>query len=92
RVQALLGVGIPANDSDFSYLASCAKPKLVVQGSRDQYGSRENVEALLARTPDPKKLVWIDSADHFLAGKLDELRKAITANLPAFTDLELHRG
>lgn len=91
RVKVLVGVGLPADDSDFSYLEACAKPKVFVQGSRDQYGSRENVEALLARTPEPKKLIWVDSADHFFAGRLEQLRHAITENLPAFTDLALHR-
>ncbi len=87
RVKALVGVGLPANNSDFSYLAACPKPKLFVQGSRDQYGSREALEALLARAPDPKKLVWVAGADHFFAGHLDDLRKSIAANLPALARL-----
>jgi len=92
RVKALLGVGLPANDSDFSYLASCAKPKLVVQGTRDQYGARESVEAVLARAPDPKKLVWIAAADHFFARHLEALRHAIVEHLPPFIGLALRRG
>ena len=43
RVRALIGVGLPADSSDFGYLAECAKPKLFVQGTRDQYGSRQSV-------------------------------------------------
>ncbi|MGH9779816.1 MAG: alpha/beta hydrolase [Candidatus Acidiferrales bacterium] len=88
RVKVLVGVGIPANDSDFSYLQACAKPKLLVQGSRDQYGSRENVEALVARTPEPRKLVWVEGADHFFAGHLEALRHSITENLPPLLGLE----
>src|SRR5215469_4751611 len=38
RVAKLVGIGAPVNDSDFSYLQSCAKPKLFVQGSNDQFG------------------------------------------------------
>ena len=82
RVKALVGVGMPTNNSDFSYLAACAKPKLFVQGSRDQYGSRESVEAIVARTADPKKLVWVADADHFFTGHLEQLRHAIAENLP----------
>ena len=87
RVKALVGVGLPANDSDFSYLDSCAKPKLFVQGSRDQYGSRESVEAVLARAAEPKKLVWVEGADHFFTGHLEALRHAISQNLSALLGL-----
>ncbi len=87
RVKVLVGVGLPADNSDLSHLASCSKPKLLVQGARDQYGSRESVEALFARAPDPKQLIWIESADHFFAGQLEQLRHAIVENLPALTGL-----
>jgi hypothetical protein len=87
RVKLLVGIGLPTNDSDLSYLASCLKPKLFVQGSNDQYGSRENTQAVVARTADPKHLIWIEAADHFFAGHLDQLRRAITDNLPALTGL-----
>ncbi|MFQ5778499.1 MAG: alpha/beta hydrolase, partial [Terriglobia bacterium] len=33
RVEALVGVGLPADNDDFSYLAACPKPKLFVQGT-----------------------------------------------------------
>jgi uncharacterized protein len=77
RVTALIGIGIPANDSDLTYLRACSKPKLFVQGGEDQFGSRRNVEALFETMPEPKRLVFIGGADHFLAGKLDQLAAAI---------------
>ncbi|MFY9530737.1 MAG: alpha/beta fold hydrolase [Candidatus Acidiferrales bacterium] len=77
RVTDLIGIGIPANDSDLTYLRACSKPKLFVQGSEDQFGSRRNVEALFETLSEPKKLVFVDGADHFLAGKLDQLGAAI---------------
>jgi hypothetical protein len=83
RVKALVGVGLPTNNSDLSYLSSCRKPKLIVQGSQDQYGSRKNTEAVVARAPEPKKLIWIPAADHFFAGHLEALRHAVAENLPA---------
>jgi len=92
RVKALVGVGLPADGSDFSYLAACPKPKLFVQGTRDQFGSRESVDAVLARAPDPKQLIWIPAADHFFTGHLEALRRAITENLPAFIGPWSHPG
>lgn len=77
RVTALIGLGLPANDSDLSYLRSCAKPKLIIQGGNDQYGSRANIEALVATIPEPKRLVVVEGVDHFFAGKLDQVASAI---------------
>jgi uncharacterized protein len=87
RVRAVIGVGMPvapgAADSEeprvytFDFLRDCAKPKLFVSGARDQFGPRAKLEALVASVPEPKKLVVIEGADHFFAGRLRELREAI---------------
>jgi fermentation-respiration switch protein FrsA (DUF1100 family) len=50
---------------------------LFVSGTRDQFGPRTKLEALVAALPEPKKLVVIEGADHFLGGRLRELREAI---------------
>lgn len=79
RVGELVGVGVPANDSDFAYLHACTKPKLIIQGSADQFGSRKAVEVLVATIPEPKRLVVVEGADHFFAGKLDDVGAALTS-------------
>ncbi|HEV2289093.1 MAG TPA: alpha/beta fold hydrolase [Candidatus Acidoferrales bacterium] len=73
RVTELVGAGIPVNDSDLSYLAQCAKPKLFLQSAHDQFGSRERTEALFATLTEPKNLVFIDAPDHFFAGRLPQM-------------------
>ena len=78
-VTDLIGLGIPVNDSDLSYLRDCAKPKLFLQGGNDQFGSRANVEALYATLSEPKRLVIFDGGDHFFAGKLKDVGMAIDA-------------
>ena len=77
RVTQLIGLGIPVDRSDLGYLRDCVKPKLIVQGENDQFGSRANVEALFATLPDPKRLVIVAAADHFFQGKLDDVAAAI---------------
>jgi alpha/beta superfamily hydrolase len=87
RVKAAIGVGIPAGPVaagtevprtyTLDFLRECAKPKLFVSGARDQFGPRAKLEALVASVPEPKKLVLIEGADHFFAGRLRELREAI---------------
>ena len=70
----------PAADErtyDFGFLQTCSKPKLFVSGARDQYGPRAKLEQLVNSLPEPKKLVLIEGADHFFAGRLRELREAI---------------
>ena len=79
RVEKLVGLGIPVNNSDLTYLRSCTKPKLIIQGGNDQFGSRANVEGLFATLPEPKQLVIVDGVDHFFAGKLNEVGAAIDA-------------
>ena len=75
RVTSLIGLGIPVNKSDLSYLASCAKPKLFIQGENDEFGARANVEEFVATLPEPKRLVIVPGVDHFFTGKLPRSRR-----------------
>jgi uncharacterized protein len=70
RIAELIGLGLPVNDSDLSYLRGCAKPKLLLQGERDQYGAHDRLEALFAALPEPKRLEFVPGADHFFTGQL----------------------
>jgi alpha/beta superfamily hydrolase len=79
RVSDLIGLGIPVNSSDFSFLSQCNKPKLFVHGSNDEYGVVEKVKTLVASWPGDNHLVVVEGADHFFTGKLDQLDDAITA-------------
>jgi uncharacterized protein len=79
RVSDLIGLGIPVNSSDFSFLSQCNKPKLFVHGSNDEYGVVEKVKTLVASWPGDNHLVVVEGADHFFTGKLDQLDEAITA-------------
>ncbi len=78
RVAKLIGLGIPVDNVDVNYLRQCQKPKLLIQGGNDQFGSRANIESLFATIPEPKKLVIVEGADHFFTGKLDQVGAAIT--------------
>jgi uncharacterized protein len=83
RVTELIGLGIPVNSTDFSFLQECPKPKLFVHGSDDQFGARKKVEETVAALPGDNRLVMIENADHFFAGHLDEFNAAIAAWLTA---------
>ena len=77
RVGELIGIGIPVNSGDFSFLVDCPKPKLFVHGANDKFGARKKVEEVVAALSGENKLVVVDDADHFFAGHLDEFNSAI---------------
>lgn len=81
RAAALVALGLPTIDSDFSYLGGVTKPKLIVQGTRDQYGRREDVQAVFDSLAEPKQIHWVEGAEHFFDGKLEEVRTVIHAFL-----------
>jgi uncharacterized protein len=78
RISHLIGLGIPVNSTDFSFLRLCQKPKLFVHGSNDEHGAIAKVKALIASLPGESHLVVVEGVDHFFAGKLDELNAAIS--------------
>jgi alpha/beta superfamily hydrolase len=82
RVDALIALGTPISPLDdrtydYDFLKTCTKPKLFVSGSRDPFASKAKLEALVAPLPAPKKLVIIEAADHFFAGRLREMRETV---------------
>ena len=77
RVARLIGLGIPVNNCDFSFLADCAKPKLFVHGENDEHGTIAKVREVFAAGLNDKTLVVVPDADHFFAGKLHQLDRAI---------------
>lgn len=88
RVPGLIGLGVPYRAEGRSYtyefLESCLQPKLFISGTEDQFGPRQFVEPMLDSSGDPKRIVWIDGAEHFFQGtatspgpKLDKMQAAM---------------
>lgn len=77
RVRELIGLGIPVNSTDFSFLRKCEKPKLFVHGSKDEHGNLEKLESLVPAFGGENQLVVVEGVDHFFAGKVQELGAAI---------------
>jgi uncharacterized protein len=76
-VNFLVGLGVPVDSSGYEFLEQSSKPKLIVQGARDEFGPREKVEALVASFQEPKRLHFVEDVDHFFKGKLAELESTI---------------
>jgi alpha/beta superfamily hydrolase len=92
RVEAMISLGTPVSaegrNYSYSFLADCARPKLFVSGGNDQYARREDLERVVANAAEPKRLVFVDNADHFFEGHLPQMRGAIESWLR--DTLELH--
>jgi alpha/beta superfamily hydrolase len=53
RVLALVGLGVPVTSTNMDFLRGVLKPKLIIQGTRDQFGSRAQVESFYGwRSPN----------------------------------------
>jgi len=83
RVTELAGLGAPVNDSNMSYLAASDKPRLFIQGEKDQYGSPKKLDELVATfskaAKRDTKVVVVPGADHFFVGQLNEVDAALMA-------------
>jgi len=82
-VSKLIAVGFPANLSDSQSLGQCAVPKVFIVSTHDQFCAVPAMEAYFAIIPEPKDLIWVESADHFFSDKLDELETKLLGAGPA---------
>lgn len=77
RVKALVGLGLPLEHSDASFLADAGKPVLVVQGEHDEFGPAARVEREMDGYGEHLTIVAVSGADHFFHDRFDELRDAV---------------
>lgn len=81
RIAGLISLGTPiAADGRvyaYQFLQECGRPKLFVSGTEDEFGPRKELERVVSTAAVPKRLVWVEGADHFFAGKLPFVKSAI---------------
>jgi uncharacterized protein len=81
RVPGLAALGLPVaaegRGYSYSFLATCTLPKLFISGGADEYGPTETLQQIVASAAEPKTLVIIPDADHFFAGKLEQMQHAL---------------
>lgn len=78
RVQAMIGLGVPARMFDGDYLKDSHKPKLIIQGTNDELAPYDLAAKWFEQVSAPKSLVAVEGADHFFQGRLDEVQAIIT--------------
>jgi uncharacterized protein len=80
RVRAMVLGGLPVskyNEDELSPV-NCEKPKLLVQGANDKFGSVADLEKFYENLGGEKRLKIIAEADHFFTGQLNHLYDAVT--------------
>jgi hypothetical protein len=81
QVKAIAVLGLPIHaqgrDYDYSFLKSCGIPKLFISGDRDQFAPPGTLAQVVASAAAPRQLVLVPAADHFFAGQLDPMQRAL---------------
>lgn len=76
--ERLIALGFPSSLDDAGGLGMCPNiTKYFVQSTRDEYGPRETMISYFEQVPEPKRLIWVDAADHFFGGSLEQLEDKI---------------
>jgi alpha/beta superfamily hydrolase len=73
----VIAVGFPSLQPDGDYVREVRIRKVFVQSTHDEHGPRSSFEPFFNSLPQPKELVWIESADHFFKDALDPFERAI---------------
>ncbi len=80
RVVRLVSIGTPVDKyDDFDYLENLRKPILFVHGDKDEFGSVESLNRLVAKVSanTDTKLVIFENCGHFFDDHLTQLKDAI---------------
>ena len=77
RVQSMIGLGVPARMFEGEHLQGSHKPKLIIQGTRDELAPYALTAQWFEQVPAPKSLIAVEGADHFFQGHLDEIQAII---------------
>jgi alpha/beta superfamily hydrolase len=82
-VSAVAGLCLPLGESTIlplnqEFWLDWHKPKLFLAGDRDHICPLSELQPLVGRLPEPKRLVVLEGADHFLWGREQEVAGYIT--------------
>lgn len=81
EIAGFISVSPPANMYDFSFLAPCPSSGLIIHGTADDVVTEAAVTKLAEKVNSQKVItveyIKIPGANHFFAGKLEELDKVI---------------
>src|SRR5207248_8923461 len=77
RVQAIIGLSVPARMFEGETLQGCQKPKLIIHGTEDEIAPYEVTAKWFEQVPAPKSMVAVQGADRFFRDRLNEVEAII---------------
>jgi len=77
RVQAMIGLGVPARMFGDNTLQESHKPKLFIHGTADEVAPYDQAQQWFDLVPAPKRMIAVQGADHFFQGRLEEVQAII---------------
>ena len=77
-VAGVLAVGLPVRKYPFDEIDRLARPLAVVQGTEDEFGSPDEVRALLERASPKGVLHLIDGAEHLFPSRAPDAAAAVS--------------
>jgi len=77
RVQAIIGLSVPARMFEGETLQGCQKPKLIIHGTEDEIAPYELTAKWFEQVPAPKSMVAVPGADKFFQDRLNEVEAII---------------
>ncbi len=75
-VDAIFLIGAPIDKYSMQYLRSCPKPKLVIQGDRDEFGDAEKLAKMSVQWPETETVI-VEGADHFFGRQVEVVQQTI---------------
>lgn len=76
EIGAIFLIGAPINKYSLHYLRSCPKPKLVIQGDRDEFGDADRLAKLAIQWPETETII-VEGADHFFGRQLEVVQESM---------------
>jgi len=88
EITGFVSIAPPASMYDFAFLAPCPASGLIVHGTRDNFGSIEEMKAALKLIPARTKLLPVESAGHELrtAHHYGDLTNLIASAVASFLE------
>lgn len=79
RPRRVIVAGYPTTYRQHELLVTLPVRRIFVHSTIDEHGPRPDLQTLYDRLWQPKEIHWLDAADHFFGGKLDEFERVIAA-------------
>lgn len=76
-VAGVVAIGLPVRLYAFDDLPALGRPLAVVQGTNDEFGSIDEVEAVIARAAPPGRLYEIAGASHMFPGRASQAAQRV---------------